>query len=243
VLDGLTARRSGTSLLIRSPGRWAALFLFSVPLWWLFEGANRALGNWRYILPEPYGAVRYALLASLAFSTVMPAIFEMASLLRTTRLFGRVMTGPVIAPGRTGLLAVSALGGLMVALSLAAPRYAFPLIWIGFFLLLDPLNDLAGWRSIAGQVRTGRWDTVVTLWAAGLCCGFLWEMWNWRAMPKWVYEIPFVAEPKIFEMPVLGYGGYLPFALEVFAVYCLFEGMFLRRREEQWPGIDQVSPA
>ena len=37
-------------------------------------------------------------------------------------------------------------------------------------------------------------------------------------MPKWVYHIPYVGEPKLFEMPVLGYGGYLPFALEVYAV-------------------------
>lgn len=241
LLDGLTLLRSGSSLMTRAPGRFALLFVFSVPLWWLFEGANRALGNWRYVLPEPYGPVKYGLLATLAFSTVLPAMLEMASLLRTTRWFGRRIGGPVIAPRTAGLLLISAAGAAMAALSLIFPRYAFPLVWIGLFLLLDPLNSLMGWNSITAQVRVGRWDTVLTLWAAGLACGLLWEMWNWLAMPKWVYEVPFVGNPKLFEMPVLGYGGYLPFALEVYAVFNLLYGLVFRRAAEGWPGIDEAA--
>ncbi len=33
-------------------------------------------------------------------------------------------------------------------------------------------------------------------------------------LSKWIYEVPFVSRFKIFEMPVLGYAGYLPFGLE-----------------------------
>jgi hypothetical protein len=43
-------------------------------------------------------------------------------------------------------------------------------------------------------------------------------------MPKWVYDVPFVDWFKLFEMPILGYGGYLPFALEVFAAWSLLTG-------------------
>jgi hypothetical protein len=46
-------------------------------------------------------------------------------------------------------------------------------------------------------------------------CGFFWEAWNFYSYPKWVYHVPFVSWLKLFEMPLLGYGGYLPFALEV----------------------------
>ncbi len=239
-LDGLVFRRAGSSLLSRSPRRFGVLFLFSVPLWWVFEGANRFLGNWRYVMPTPYGPITYALLASLAFSTVMPAILEMASLLRTTPQLGRRIGGPVLAPRRAGLLAVSALGAVMVALALLLPHHAFPLVWIGVFLVLDPINELFGWNSISAQVRNGRWDTVLTLWAAGLCCGILWELWNWRAAPKWVYEVPFVGRPTIFEMPLLGYGGYLPFALEVYAAYNLLHGLVFRRPDDGWLGIDEA---
>jgi hypothetical protein len=42
-------------------------------------------------------------------------------------------------------------------------------------------------------------------------------MWNYWSFPKWIYLIPYVDRPKLFEMPLLGYGGYLPFALEVYA--------------------------
>ncbi|MGI9253816.1 MAG: hypothetical protein ACR2J8_08715, partial [Thermomicrobiales bacterium] len=241
VLDGLTLRRAGSIMLTRSPARFALLFIFSVPLWWLFEGANRALGNWRYVMPEPYGPVKYALLASLAFSTVMPAIFEMSSLLRTTRAFGGQIAGPVIAPSRAGMIALSAAGVGMVVLALVLPHYAFPLIWIGFFLALDPLNGLFGWNSIAAQVSIGRWDTVLTLAAAGLLCGLLWESWNWLAMPKWVYDVPFVGRPRLFEMPVLGYGGYIPFSLEVYAAYNLFHGLIFRRADDGWLGIDEAA--
>jgi hypothetical protein len=48
-------------------------------------------------------------------------------------------------------------------------------------------------------------------------CGFFWEMWNLHSLAKWVYSIPYVHVGKVFEMPILGYAGYLPFGLE-----CLF---------------------
>ena len=46
-------------------------------------------------------------------------------------------------------------------------------------------------------------------------------------MPKWVYHVPFFGWLKVFEMPILGYGGYLPFALEVFAAWSLLSGATL----------------
>jgi hypothetical protein len=52
-------------------------------------------------------------------------------------------------------------------------------------------------------------------------------MWNVFSMPKWVYDVPFVDWLKLFEMPFLGYGGYLPFALEVFAAWSLLSGATL----------------
>ncbi|HEU5434119.1 MAG TPA: hypothetical protein VFU81_20785, partial [Thermomicrobiales bacterium] len=134
-----------------------------------------------------------------------------------------------IAPSRAGLAAIAAVGLATFVGSLAAPRYLFPLVWIGLFLFLDPVNALLGNRSLAAQARLGRWDTVLVLFAAGLTCGFLWEMWNVRSMPKWVYVVPFVPPVKLFEMPLPGYGGYLPFALEVYAAYQLLAGLFGRR--------------
>lgn len=226
-VDGCTQWRAGESQLTRDPRRFALLFLFSVPLWWLFELANRFLGNWRYLLPRPYAPVEYALLASLAFSTVMPAIFVTAELLRTFSPFAPRRCWIRLAPGRPGLVLIAGVGFAMFVCSLLFPRYLFPLVWVGLFLVLDPLNALLGNPSLAVQVRHGRWDTVLVLCTAGLVCGWFWELWNVFSLPKWIYHVPFVGQPRLFEMPLLGYGGYLPFALEVFAAWSLLHGVVL----------------
>jgi hypothetical protein len=116
-------------------------------------------------------------------------------------------------------------------LALTLPRIAFPLIWIGFFFVFDPLNRLLGNKSLSEKVAHRRWDTVLVLFAAGLICGYCWELWNWGALPKWVYHIPYANRPTLFEMPLLGYGGYLPFALEVYAAYDLLHWLVFRRRD------------
>jgi hypothetical protein len=50
-------------------------------------------------------------------------------------------------------------------------------------------------------------------------------MWNYCSMPRWGYSIPFVHRFQIFEMPLLGYAGYLPFGLECGAVGDLLRTM------------------
>jgi len=45
-------------------------------------------------------------------------------------------------------------------------------------------------------------------------------------MPKWTYDVPYVGALKVVEMPLLGYGGYLPFAFEIFAFVSLASHWF-----------------
>ena len=54
---------------------------------------------------------------------------------------------------------------------------------------------------------------------SGLLCGVLWEFWNYWAVTRWTYTVPYASDLKVFEMPVDGYLGFLPFALECFAMY------------------------
>jgi hypothetical protein len=195
------------------------LFVFSAPIWWGFESVNERSGNWEYRLPTDYGPFAYSALATLSFSTVLPAVFETAELYRSFGLFRSTRRWLRIAPGRTVLLAIATGGAAMIVASLLFPRQAFPLIWIGLFFLLDPLNALLGGKSLTAQVATGRWDTVWVLFAAGITCGLLWEGWNYWSSPKWVYFVTYAGWLKLFEMPILGYGAYLPFALELYAAY------------------------
>lgn len=227
-VDGLVQRRTATSLLHRDPRRWALLFLASMPLWWLFEGLNLSVNNWNYDLPRDPSRWEYVALASLSFSTVVPAVFETAELYRSFPAFNRPRRWLRIAPSRYGLLAIVASGVVMTIMTFLFPRQAYPLVWLGVFFILDPLNQILGTNSISGQVSHRRWDTVWVLWAAGLTCGFFWEMWNIFSMPKWTYDIPYITGPKLFEMPLPGYSGYLPFALEIYVFYQTFHLLLFR---------------
>jgi hypothetical protein len=47
----------------------------------------------------------------------------------------------------------------------------------------------------------------------------LWELWNFWAQSKWVYQIPFFDRWRLFEMPLAGYLGFPPFAVECREMY------------------------
>ena len=61
------------------------LFFVSAPVWWLFELFNWRTGNWEYLSTNTLTPLEYYALCTLSFSTVMPAVFETAELVRTFR--------------------------------------------------------------------------------------------------------------------------------------------------------------
>ena len=111
----------------------------------------------------------------------------------------------------------------MLAVPLALPRgmgaYLFALIWVGFVFLLDPANYRLRLPSLLGDLELGRRDRLYSLLIAGGVCGCLWEFWNYWATAKWIYIFPMFQQWKIFEMPVPGFFGFPPFALECFTMY------------------------
>ena len=223
-VDGLVWVRKGTSLLTRSPLAYVGLFLLSIPGWWLFELINWRSQNWSYLGAEYFTPLQYFLLTSLCFSTVMPAVFGTAELASTLGWIRRLGAFVVISPRRGTLLAFFAAGWAMLALLLLWPRVFFPFVWLSVYFIIEPVNAWLGHRSLVEPLSRGDWRPVVALWAGGLICGFFWEMWNYYSFPKWVYHVPGVDFAHIFEMPLLGYGGYLPFALELYGLYHLLAG-------------------
>ena len=224
-VDALVLRRNGTSLLTRNATAFLGMFLASVPLWWLFEGINHFTQNWHYLGDEEYSILRYVVVASLHFSIVIPAVFETAELAGSFGLFKRFNHGPVVPISRQVLAASMVLGLFSLAAVVFWPRQAFPGTWLCLILLLDPINYMTGQPSIVRTLRRGDWGVVLALCAGALVCGLFWEMWNFWAYPKWQYSISFVDFARVFEMPLLGYGGYLPFGLETYAVYHFLTGL------------------
>ena len=106
-----------------------------------------------------------------------------------------------------------------MALLLIWPRYFYTFVWLSVYFILEPINVWINNRSLFQNAKSGDWRPVWSLWLGCLTCGLLWEFWNFWSYPKWVYTTPYVQFAHIFEMPVIGYLGYLPFSMELFALY------------------------
>lgn len=219
VVDSLVVMRRGTSLLQRSWRRYLGLFLVSALVWWLFEALNAHLQNWKYLGVESFSNLEYAFWATLSFSTVIPAVFGSAELASTISWLQHLRKGPIIRPDRKTTIIFFVSGWVMLFLMWMWPKIFFPFVWISIYFILEPLNIWWGNRHLASYTATGDWRPVMTLWIGVLITALFWEMWNFYAFPKWEYHIPWADCCHLFEMPLLGYGGYLPFALELFAFY------------------------
>jgi hypothetical protein len=221
VVDGFVFRRTGTSLLTRSLTKYVGLFLLSAPFWWIFEALNARTQNWIYDGAAQFSAAQYAFWTTLSFTTVLPAVFGSAELFASFDFVKRIKSGPVIGTGTRTVLAFFLTGWVMLALMLIWPKTFFLFIWISLYFIFEPLNIWLGNRSLADWTRQGDWRPVIALWLGVLLTAFFWEMWNYFSYPKWLYHVPWGDWLHVFEMPLLGYGGYLPFSLELFALYHL----------------------
>jgi len=227
-VDALIFQRKGHSLITRTPCVWAGLFLISAPAWWLFELINLHTQNWIYLGKESFSTLEYAAFSTLSFSTVMPAVFGTAEWAGTWEWIRRLGPGPVIRNTPTLLRGLFAAGVLMLLLLLARPELFFPLVWGSVYSILEPLNARLGNRSLLDDLARGDWRPVISLSVGCLICGFFWEMWNFYSWPKWIYRIPYADVFHLFEMPLAGYLGYIPFSLELFALYHFVTGFFRR---------------
>ncbi len=102
--------------------------------------------------------------------------------------------------------------------------YFFPMVWLSFFFLLDPINYLNEQPSIISHLKDRKLKIPLSVMLGAMICGFFWEFWNFWAPHKWYYNIPLLDKVpfgtiKLFEMPILGYLGYAPFGLELYAMY------------------------
>jgi hypothetical protein len=219
--DAVVWSRAGRSLLHGGGWRLVAMFALSAPFWWAFEVANWRLENWRYVGTTVYGGQAHLVLKTISFLFVLPALAESRDLLRSFVRFPHPPAVPLPPWTATALLV---LGLVCVPLLYLFPDQAYPLVWLAPLAVLDAVARLRGRPSIIGLVRRGRAGPVLLMAVAGLGTGILWEMWNFGAVPYWQYRIPYLGYLPVFEMPILGYLGYLPFILAADAFWRLFTG-------------------
>ena len=234
-IDALVFKFTGRSLLISDRVEFLLIIFSSITSWWLFEFYN-APRFWRLDLElwwhyhnltsNPY-LRRFGY--DWAFATIFPAMFLTAQLMAAT-IFRRRGSSRPVRIARRSLYALIALGAVTAALPLVFISSWFaPMVWVSFIFLLDPINQLRGWPSIAADLERGNYRRLFSLLTAGGICGMLWEFWNYWAISRWTYTVPYLGKAKIFEMPVLGYLGFTTFAVECWVMYIFLRSLLAQK--------------
>jgi len=223
-LDSLNFRKHESSPLSESPEVFLFAAFISVFVWLVFELFNLVLKNWSYH-DLPSCAFERWLGYFIAYATVIPAIREISFFIRG------LIKGKGFALFRfkatPSILRVFVLVGLLfILLGLRWPDLFFPLVWLCFILLLEPLNYWLRNDTLLVDQEKGDWLRIWSWVLAGLVAGFFWEFWNFWAGSHWEYSLPYLNFWRVFQMPVFGYTGFMPFALEVFALYQLLLGLY-----------------
>lgn len=236
--DAAVCSLKGSSRLFDSPREFFLLALSSIPLWLIFEAYNLRMQNWTYVGLPANPVLRYFGYA-WSFATIWPAIFETADLLQAMGLFSWPIRphAPFSRAYRTSLMVMGFLFlTVPVLMQAEVGQFLFAFVWVGFVLLLDPLNYACGGHSLLRDWENGRSSLFWNLMAGGLVCGVFWESWNYWAAARWLYIFPILQGWKIFEMPLPGFLGFAPFAVECFVMFesvKLLAGRLIQTRQEE----------
>jgi hypothetical protein len=218
-VDAINARLWG-----RSPMRsdWRRFLGVTVPLsvlfWLIYEYLNFAFPQWRY-RGELTGTATQVAFGFVSFATVIPIMIEFQW------LFGGPSDGWQIPRAVDGALrqwraACIAAGATLLFLPLLSDNFWInQSAWIGPAIALLPFAVRPPATSTTpAPVIDGKFAASAT--ASALIGGFLWELINYWALTKWEYTIH-PEWPRLFEMPLLGYLGFVPFAFSALAVFAV----------------------
>lgn len=232
IVNAWTFARTGRCMMLDRPRYFLLLFPLSSAFWWFFEYLNRFVQNWYYMGLQEFTPLEYFIHATIPFSTVLPAVLGTTEWLASyPRLSAGLDKWRPIRMANAKLIGWSVLvlgSGGLIGIGLW-PNYLFPLVWVAPLLLITALQAVSGEETIFSSLAYGDWRPLWLPAMAALLCGFLWEMWNVKSLAHWEYAIPFVHRFQIFQMPILGYAGYLPFGLE-----CVAVARWVFPRERAW---------
>jgi hypothetical protein len=224
-IDALLQRLGGRSYLIQRRQEFFMMLPVSLGCWLIFEAYNLHLMNWKYVnLPE--NMVTRLIGYVWSFVTIFPGILLTSEVIDHLKIFDRFKTNNFVISKKT-LIFWLLIGALFLIVPIILPmeyaKYLFALVWVGFVFLIDPINAFLREHSLFIDLRIGKINKLFSLFLAGAICGLLWEFWNYWATTKWIYILPFLQKPKIFEMPVVGFLGFLPFAVECYVMWVIIK--------------------
>ncbi len=220
-MDGIVFKIKGESLMTKRIRTFFVMLLLSTAFWWMFEIFNLFIKNWEY-----KGSLSLwvnIIGMNWAFATIGPGMLETRDFLEAIGAFNlrtrkfkihKNILYSLIVIGAACLVSI-----FVVPLHIA--KYLGIPLWVGFIFFLDPINYFRGRRSIFKEWEEGNFQNFLCLFIGGLICGILWEFWNYWAIGKWIYTVPYLSSPKIFEMSLFGYLGFPALALEYYVLYSI----------------------
>jgi hypothetical protein len=223
IADAYLFNKIKVSFIQEYGAQFFSLCVYSVGFWVVFEYYNLLLKNWYYKnLPDSLTIRMIGYLWS--FATILPGILITSEIVKLQPWIRRI-TNKKIEVTKKLLNTWVVLGAVLMIFPLILPSpYLFAPVWLGVIFLIDPINYKLGKRSLLRDFETGDWSSFYAVMIGGYICGLLWEFWNYWAATKWIYTVPILPEVKIFEMPVLGFLGFGPFALECYVATNLIFG-------------------
>ena len=230
LVDSIVFMLKGNSYLVNRKLKVIQLLLLSLDFWLIFEIYNLFVPGWGYI-NLPKSRLETLVMGSLSFAAILPAIFETTELVQQLHIFSKVNLKVKMHLNKFLITVLIVVGAIfLITPFIVVSSWAWAFVWTGFIFLLDPILYLFhDEKSLIMLTKKRKFNTIISLLVAGYICGFLWEFWNYWATSKWIYIFPIMQNIKIFEMPVVGFLGFGPFALELYVMYNFVKLLFSKR--------------
>jgi hypothetical protein len=231
MLDGWVYKRNGgKSLVSILPQELIGIGVASISGWMIFEFLNFFIDdNWYYPWGDIIDREEFLLYACVISSGLLPLSFEWYCLfqsfpkLRDRYSFGKkiILSEPI-----KWLLMIAGLMGIFLAGIF--PMQLFGALWLSPPIILAVVLDKVGIWTPFKSIGQGNWSptmlSALTYFVTGFCLegqNYLSAIHNGENViytgdpAYWQYSLPYVDVLHIFEMPLLGFFGYLPFG-----IYC-----------------------
>lgn len=231
MLDGVVfARNGGRSMVKNATAELVAMGVLSISGWLIFEYFNFFIDlNWYYPAANIMHHDEFLLYAVIGSSAFIPMAFEWYQLLRTfPTLNTRYRSGRKVQYTKTTKIILLVIAWALLFGMSYYPNSLFYGVWLApLAILIIVLGMLGIWTPFQSIKERGDWTSLVILAPVWVLQGLCVEWWNHLSYEHalhgptanpgyWNYCIPYVNFTHIFNMPLLGYLGYVPFSLYCF---------------------------
>lgn len=241
LVDGWVYRRAnGKSIIADKPQTLVAIAICSIGGWLLFEFLNFfVLKNWYYPAGNLISKQQFLIYSMLGSSALLTVVFEWYMLLRTFKKISvKYTNGPKVTISKSiwkVVLLISIIGLIAIPF---LPNQLFLLIWLVPMLSLISVLSLRNKWTPVTPLEKGNWSALALIALAYFIQGVLYECWNYFGgyhladgtvqtfnPGYWLYSVPYVDVLHVFEMPLLGLFGYLPFGVYCWVAWLVFANM------------------